>query len=132
MSCQCERCEATVGVGYDESNNEVRLQEMAMSFGILTLLCYYCRKDWAVFTYAHDLFRKYSKTGFEFKMWQYKYRRNPFKCDMGDGLQLLDALDALEVELHKVTRNWIKAGLSKAEREARPDPSERDDYRADS
>ena len=118
MPC-CERCEAAVGIGHDETGSDIRLQEMSMSFGIVTILCFECRKAWAAFNYNHELFKKYSLQGFRFKMWQLKYKRNPFKVEVEEGEKLLQDLERMEPDLHIMTKNWIRAGVSREEMESR-------------
>ncbi len=120
MALSCDRCEAGVGIGYgDEDNNHIRLQEMAMSFGVLTTLCFECRKAWSNFNYNHDLFKKYSLAGFRFKCWQVAHRRHPLKMNVLDGEKLLAELEGMEPALHKLTNDWIKAGIGGAEKKSR-------------
>jgi hypothetical protein len=119
MAC-CERCEITVGDEFNDANpNEARLQEMHFNFGILTLLCYDCRKAWSKFNYNHPLFKEYSVSAFRLKLWQLKYRKAPTKTDVEEGIALLQKLEGIEPQLYTVTTNWIKAGIDRKERESR-------------
>ncbi len=120
MAC-CDRCEITVNEFGDNGVSDVRLQEIHMSFGITTCLCFECRKAWAAFSYNHDLFNKYAQIGFRYKAWKIKYRNNPAKVAVEDGLVLLNQLQNIEVELHNLAKNWIRAGMSAGEKAKRKD-----------
>ncbi len=116
MIC-CERCGDSQSF---DSNDDLRLHEVATNFGVLVLLCFQCRKEWSRMTYDHDIFREYGETGFRFKMWQQKHRRFPDKYDIEEGVTLLRKLEDYEPILYKLVNNWVKAGPGREERERRP------------
>lgn len=115
----CERC--GVEVGYDDqSNAEIRLQEVAMQFGITTFLCYECRKAWNKFSFTHELFQKYSEAGFRLRCWQVLWRKRPGEMkDAEEGIKFLQAVTTMDKELYNLVDNWIKAGITKAEAKRR-------------
>lgn len=118
MPC-CSRCEAEVIKYDDDAPSELRLQEVNMSFGIITVFCFECRSAWAAFSYNHDLFQKYGKANFRLNAWKHKQRKDPFKVDLAEGEKLFDDLEGLETKLHQLAANWIKAGLSREEKNKR-------------
>jgi hypothetical protein len=115
----CDRCGASpspdLGLGDGGGDEDPRLVEMQMSYGIATCLCFRCRKAWASISFTHDLFRKYTNLGFEYKLWQIKYRKSPFKTNEDEGRKLYKALDDIEFKMYDLTNNWIKAGPAKGE-----------------
>jgi hypothetical protein len=117
----CDRCGASpsqepdLGLE-DEKEDDPRLAEMQMSYGVVTCLCFSCRKAWGALSFRNELFRDYTTLGFEYKLWQIKYKKSPFKTDVEEGRKLYKALDDLELKLFDLTKNWIKAGAASGEK----------------
>lgn len=107
----CERCDQE-NEAYGEANTH-RMQEICTNFGVLTTLCYDCRKAWHTFSYNHTLFKEYSLIGFRLKCWNMRYRRHPLECDVKDGEAFLAQLEELEPKINKIVTNWIKGSYVK-------------------
>lgn len=120
----CERCDASpekkdFDDGYDqETVASIRLMEMQTNFGLIALMCYQCRREWTYWLNTNQAMKEYGIVNFRLDHWRVAHRKTG-KADVEVGLALLAQLNSLEATLYSESKNWIHAGLSRAEKEQR-------------
>ncbi len=118
----CERCNAGIEVNqYDSEslnpNLELRLQEVTMSFGVTTMLCYKCRKAWSIFSVSNELFKKFNLCSFRLECWKTKWTKDGGDSDeLLKGEKLFKDMQDADAEALKLTLNWIRAGAAASEK----------------
>lgn len=118
MALACERCSASKGSEYEEQEDTLRLNEVATHFGVLTILCFDCRKAWNKYLNTCDMMKEYSEASFRLEHFRLAHRKSG-SGNVEDGLELLRNINKIEDDLCYKLTNWIRAGISKNEKELR-------------
>jgi len=111
----CERCHAAPDDYDDKASAQIRLGEVQTNYGILTFLCFDCRREWQRVINSSPVMREYSETAFRLEHWRVYHPRTG-QGDVEAGVQFVRKLNELDEKLYNETVSWIKDGPSRAER----------------
>lgn len=103
----CERCGAVLDhEEYGAERYHPMCNETVIAYGVVTWICYDCRKDWYREAKDQQLSREYSEASLRYEFWKDTVAAKG-EGDVEEGLRLWRALDALEVKLNKFASEWL-------------------------
>ena len=111
----CERCCATIDTDFGSDGSEnyhPMCTEIVLAYGVVSWICYDCRKDWHRVINENPLTKEYSEVSLRYDYWKATVAASG-QGDVEFGLQLWKQLDDLERKLNNFANQWIKDdGLS--------------------
>jgi|19_taG_2_1085344.scaffolds.fasta_scaffold01462_2 hypothetical protein len=103
----CERC----GTGGDELKPNPMCGEVQLAFGLVTWICYDCRKDWHRMFKSHKLQATYSEATLRLEFWKARIGETTSKEEIDEGIKLLKTVDNLELQVNEVANAWLIGDL---------------------
>lgn len=102
----CERCGATLESEYGCEQYHPMCSETVLAYGVVSWICYDCRKDWHSESKDQQLSREYSEASLRFEFWKASVHAKG-EGDVEEGLRLWRILDELEVKLNRFASEWL-------------------------
>ncbi len=110
----CERCKQSEPKDYgpgmgdtDEEDASLLLTEIDLAPGVLAWLCHGCRVRWRAVCCGHELFDRYAESQFRLNHWKVIHEIGG-EGDVEKGLTMLNVLGAIELELGKFARRFLR------------------------
>lgn len=103
----CERCEATLqNAEYGSAYNPM-CAETQIAHGVITWLCFDCRKAWHYQLKKSNLTKEYSIASLKLEHWKTLLAFQGM-VTLEEGLKLWNDLDAIESRLSAFASQWLK------------------------
>lgn len=100
MGRACDRCDL-----YD--SEETMCAEYSFANGLLSWLCFDCRKDWVYKYSCHEVSRKYDELMFKLEFYQLQLENS--KGSLDEGLAMLYDRFIIEKELRQLSQEWLNS-----------------------
>ena len=115
----CDRCgaghldEDDFDSGYDDqpSPNDFKetpmCSEFHMAYGMVTWLCYCCRRDWHKKLDSHSLTDQYAEAQLRLDFWKARINEKTPKDDVEEGIKFLRDCTRIEDEINALANHWL-------------------------
>lgn len=105
----CDRCGAgTIDEDYTTEKVVTPMcAEFHMAHGVITWLCFDCRKKWHQVIDGHELSRKYEEASFRYEFWKGTLSDETTDDDREKGLGLYRVVSDLERQINKFAHEWL-------------------------
>lgn len=99
--------------GFDEQPSPADFKEAPMcsefhmAYGMVTWLCYCCRRDWHKKLDAHPLTDSYAEAQLRLDFWKARISEKSPKSDVEEGVDLLRECTRIEDDINALANNWL-------------------------
>jgi hypothetical protein len=108
MGKPCDRCGACDHAEiYEEEQTPVMCTEVHLAFGLISWLCYGCRKEYHRFAKNHPLNKKYGEALLRLEFWKARVGPGTPPTSIDEGLKLWREVEQLELKLNEVANRWL-------------------------
>ena len=114
----CERCGAFDGKADDsykefgqDDKEPSMCSEVHVAFGLISFLCYNCRKEYHRFAKGHPHNRKYGEIMLRLEFWKDRVGSDTRPESIDEGLQYFHEIEDLELKINEVANHWFISDL---------------------
>ncbi len=107
----CDRCNCGGSATYElEGQQQPLCYEFQLGYGIISWLCFDCRRTWIKVMEASKLSDLYQEKAFELEFWKSRVGESTPAAELSTGLGLYRELCELEKRVKNFATGWLEAG----------------------
>src|SRR4051812_8674224 len=103
----CDRCGCGDTTPYGDGQQQPLCCEFQLGYGIISWLCFDCRRAWIKIMEANQLGQQYSEKAFELEFWKNRVGETTPESEFTRGLQLYRELCDVEKRIKNFATGWL-------------------------
>lgn len=109
---RCGACNKDVNAYDDfEEQEPAMCAEVHVAFGLVSWLCFNCRREYHRFSKSHPLNRIYGEASLSFSFWESRVGPNTPSNSINEGLELWRNVENIEMMINEAANKWLISDL---------------------